>query len=192
MDNSELLAFLKSDNFAEEAMGYVKSVSSENATSKNGENSTTDTFIQALDNAKKDAQAGNADNESDVDQQSKNGGGHNGSFIDELSSEKELSAAISKAEQELKELAATYQQIMSTDVGTDVKSAVASDVNVGTAAGITADVTAKAGEGLGQDEKFRLAQPVYKQLQEKLEELQSLRAQAQGLKEAENKGMLKL
>lgn len=190
MDNSELLAFLQSDTFSEEAMEYVKSVSSENVTNKNDEDSTDDTFIRALDDAKKDETS--EENENDIYQQSSNNGGHSDAFIDgKISSKEELSAAISKAQQELKELTVAYQQIMSTDVSADAKTTVAADATVGTAAGVTADVIAKAGENLGEEEKFRLAQPIYKQIQEKLEELQSLRAQAQGVKEAENKSMLR-
>ena len=151
MSQAELLAFMKSDTFAEEAMGYAKAVTAEGAGGEDGEKSVADQLIKDIGAKKQtDAADGASDssNAPSVEEQAKSKSGV--AFVNgKLTDEKELAAEIHRIEEEVHELTATYDQIM-------------------------------GGEGL-MEEKFRISQPVHKRLDERLKELQALKDQAQGL-----------
>ncbi len=154
MDRAEFIAFLKSDTFAEEAMGYAKAVATEEATSEDGEDAASDRIIKDMDAKKRhDNSSDDADDDSDdtrIEDQAKNNFGSpivNGKRADA----KELAAEIHKLEEEVKELTATYESIM-------------------------------GGEG-ELEEKLRLSKPVQKRLDERLHDLQAMKAQMQMMQE---------
>lgn len=155
MNSAELIAFLKSDTFAEEAMGYARAVATEAATSEGGEDAASDQIIKDMD-AKKHADSAStgddeaASQEGRIEDQAKNNSGSpvvNGKRADA----KELAAEIHKLEEEVKELTATYELIM-------------------------------GGEG-ELEEKLRLGKPVQKRLDERLHDLQAMKAQMQMMQE---------
>ena len=144
LDSAELLAFLKSDNFAEEAMGYAKAAYSSNQVGDEDESdAAADQLIKDL-SEKQGAESA----EKNIEDLSESGA--NGAFgKDTSASEKDLNSRIREVEEEIQELTTVYEQIMSSE-----------------------------GE---LDEKVRMSQPVYKRIQEKFEELQGLKAEAEGL-----------
>lgn len=156
MTTAELIAFIKSDAFAEEAMGYAKSAMTESATNSEDEEDESSDDILNLGAKRQTYSTGNADDDSDgasIDEQVKNSAGGavvNGKWTDQ----EELNEEIHKVEEEIKELTAVYELIM-------------------------------GGEG-ELEEKVRLSQPVHKRLDERLKDLQALKAQARMLTEQEN------
>lgn len=151
MNNAELIAFLKSDTFAEEAMGYAKAVATEAATSKDGEDAASDQIIKDMDakrHIESPDEAGGDSDEARIDAP----GGSGGPIVNgKRASEKELAAEIHKLEEEVKELSATYELIM-------------------------------GGEG-ELEEKLRLGKPVQKRLDDRLHDLQAMKAQMQMVQE---------
>ncbi len=112
MDDGEFLAFLQSDNFAKDAMAYVKGVAVENK----GMEDDDDPLNQVAKNlgggdASSDVASSNAvlSGASTEGQESGTGGFASGSE----KSREELAAAIVKARQELEDLTTAYEEIMS-------------------------------------------------------------------------------
>lgn len=137
----ELPAFLNSESFSHDAMAYARSKVS-NGSFADDDNSVSDQLMKDLD------RKNSATKSESVQEPGKNDSSK--AFVNgKLSSEEELAAEIQKLEEEVKELTATYEQIMS-------------------------------GEG-SDEEKVRLSQPVHKRLQDRLTDLQNLKAQAQNL-----------
>jgi hypothetical protein len=99
LDSAGLLAFLKSDTFAKEAMSYAKAVATKHATdSGDEEDEASDILSEALDSAK--------------------GGSKKGVAVvnGKHSSKEELYAEITKVQQEIQELTEVYQSILSLDI----------------------------------------------------------------------------
>ena len=153
MNSAELIAFLKSDTFAEEAMGYAKAVATEAATSEDGEDAASDQIIKDMDakgHTESPDDAGGDSDDARVDGPA--GSGSGGPIVNgKRASEKELAAEIHKLEEEVKELSATYELIM-------------------------------GGEG-ELEEKLRLGKPVQKRLDDRLHDLQAMKAQMQMMQE---------
>lgn len=156
MTRAELLAFMKSDTFAEEAIGYAKAATMEKATSQNDDEEESDQILRDM-GAKKRAD-GNADGGStggastEATDETRAKGGFGGPVVNgKRVDEKELAAEIHRIEEEINDLTATYELIMG-----------------------------------GQeefDEKVRLSQPVHKRIDERFKDLQALKEQAEMLKQ---------
>ena len=153
MSTAELLAFMKSDNFAKEAIGYAKAVTTASTTSED-DDSATDELMNSIgsNKNKKPSSVGNDDSDSlAVEEKTKNSS--EVAFVNgKRGTEQELNKKIHEVEEDVKDLTATYELVMN-------------------------------GEG-SIEEKTRMSQPIHKRLQERLEELQSLKAQKQMLAEA--------
>jgi ElaB/YqjD/DUF883 family membrane-anchored ribosome-binding protein len=144
MNQAEILAFLKSDTFSQDAIGYLKSVAYDNKTTDNDGDDTSDMFVKAM---RQNRNENTEDNSTDNIQNSEDS---KGSFLNgDDDTEKELAKAIQRLEKEVRELTETYEKIM-------------------------------GGEG-AEEEKFRLSQPIYKNLKDKSEELIGLKAQMKNL-----------
>lgn len=153
MEFSDILAWMKSDNFAKEAMGYAKAaIASEFSTTQ--ETEAADLINTLGSNDGENRSVAESSESRDV---AENGNSANTSSNGKNDLQKDLAEEIKRVEEEVKELTEAYELIM-------------------------------GGEG-ELDDKLRLSQPVHKRLQDRLEELHSLKAQAQNL--ADEKHLMK-
>ncbi len=126
MDQAELLAFLKSDNFSQDAMRYVKAVASDNKMQSNDEDESSDMLIKTMESNKNNDKSENAADNTIESQVNSSSGS---AFVNgKRATEKELAAEIQKAEEEVRELTATYEQIMSGEGSEEEKSRLSQPV----------------------------------------------------------------
>lgn len=121
MDQAGLLAFLKSDNFAQQAMAYVKTVAYDQQTKGDADDESYDLLSKAMDaDARVASGASSKDNAMAAMQAQSES--ENALVNGKRASKKELSAEIQKAEQDIKEMTARYEQIMSGEVSEEEKT----------------------------------------------------------------------
>jgi hypothetical protein len=159
MSNAELLMFLQSDNFADEAMGYVKSVAAANMAGEDDSDDLADVFLKNDEQAEStDGKAKSsgaalveaADEEGSDDGIIVPGQRPGKTFVNgKFSTEAELKAKIVEVKEEIKALTEAYELVMGGD----------NDF----------------------EEKIRLSAPIKKNLDEKLHELMALTAQERKL-----------
>lgn len=111
MTQADILAFLKSDTFSQDAMGYVKSAASDNKTASGDDDDSSDMLIHAMEKNKSENVKNDAA-DSDIASLSAKDSGK--TFLNgKRATEKELAVAIAKTQQEANDLTATYEQILS-------------------------------------------------------------------------------
>lgn len=112
MSSAELLAFLTSDSFAEQAMRYAKDVTIANAANSSDEEEKEDETLDELMSARK--KNGSLSTKEATAESGKTTGAENEQFIHEKSMYKDqVNERIHKLEAEIKELTAAYETIMS-------------------------------------------------------------------------------